>query len=214
MTRLRTLLGAWLVGGTIAVACTFPSPVLRDDPVDATTVTDGNSPDRSMGPDTSTTEAGLPDGGGGLDASNPDAVAPLDADKVDGDATVTAPDGQVVDCDEDKDRYLKSGGVCGGFDCNDQNGNVRPDREYNTLAPLPGSGPGTNGDWNCNGAVEYQLKVGVNPSCPSILGGGCANAGFVDPQPTCGSNARYVECTQAGIACNKTKDTMQPVACR
>lgn len=214
MTRLRPLLGAWLLGGTIAAACTFPSPVLQDEPIDATPGADGPLVDGATRPDTSTTEAGLPDGGGGLDASNPDAIAPLDADKIDGDATVMAPDGQVVDCDEDKDRYLKAGGVCGGFDCNDQNGNVRPDREFNTLAPVPGTGPGTNGDWNCNGTVEYQLKVGVNPNCPSLFGGGCANAGFVDTQPACGSSSRYVECTQAGIMCNKTTDTTRPVACR
>lgn len=147
------------------------------------------------------------------DAANPDAIAPPDADRIDGDATVTAPDGQVVNCDEDGDSFAKTGGVCGGFDCDDQNGNVRPNQAFTTFPPLAGSGPGKGGDWNCNGKVEYELRVGVDDRCP-LLAFGCGYAGFVAADPKCGSNARFVACTKAGIGCSRTTDVMRIVGCR
>jgi hypothetical protein len=201
------------VGGAlgVAVACSFPSPELRDDLLvpDALAPTDGpTASDAKSGTD------GEVDGQVEIDASNPEVVAPLDASKIDGDATVTLPDGEVVNCDEDNDTYAKVGGSCGGFDCNDKNRDVRPNQGFNTLAPIPGDGsPGTNGDWNCNGTVERELKFNVDPSCPSLLGGGCANEGFVGV-PACGSMARYVRCVPVPLGCSKNLDTLQPVACK
>jgi hypothetical protein len=203
MRRGARIVGAVFAGVAMAWACTFPSPELRDVlPLDAAPGPDSALPD---GPSLLDVEA--------LDAANPDALPPPDADRVDGDAMVTAPDGQVVDCDEDRDRFAKVGGVCGGFDCNDQNGNVRPDQGFTTLAPVAGSGPGTRGDWNCNGTVEYELKVGVDERCP-ILAFACGQAGFVSPNPTCGSMARFVVCEKDGLGCKKTVDVQRPVGCR
>lgn len=202
MRRAWRISGALAAGITIVAACTFPSPELRDD-----LVLDASPSDDVLAADTSSpSEAGAPD------ASNPDVLAPPDADRIDGDAAITAPDGQVVNCDEDNDRFAKVGGVCGGFDCDDSNGNVRPDRDFNTLTPIPGTGPGKGGDWNCNGTVEYELKVGVDERCP-LLGLAC-EAGFVNAQPTCGSMARFVVCEKNGLGCRKASDTLRAVGCR
>lgn len=203
MTGRQRLFGGLALALAIAAACTFPSPELRDDlALDAAPAPDANAP-----PDTSAPlDAEL------ADAANPDAIAAPDADRIDGDATVVAPDGQVVNCDEDGDLFAKTGGVCGGFDCDDQNGNVRPNQTFNTLAPIPGSGPGKGGDWNCNGTVEYELRVGVDDRCP-VLSLGCGYAGFVGT-PTCGSRARFVACTKVGLGCSKTTDVMRDVGCR
>lgn len=204
MTGRQKLFGGLALALAIAAACTFPSPELRDDlGFDATPAPDAIAP-----PDTSTpADADL------ADAANPDAIAPPDADRIDGDATVVAPDGQVVNCDEDGDLFAKTGGLCGGFDCDDQNRNVRPNQTFNTLAPIPGSGPGKGGDWNCNGTVEYELRVGVDDRCP-LLSFGCGYAGFVDRTPPCGSKARFVTCTRVGLGCSKTTDVMRDVGCR
>lgn len=164
-------------------------------------------------PEASPSDGSVPLGPDLADAANPDATAPPDADLIDGDATVTAADGQVVNCDEDGDRFAKTGGVCGGFDCDDQNANVRPNQAFATFPPLPGSGPGKGGDWNCNGKVEYELRVGVDDRCP-LLAFGCGYAGFVDNNPKCGSDARFVACTKAGFGCSRTVDVMRVVGCR
>lgn len=198
------------VGGGlgVAVACSFPSPELRDDlRPDALAPGDGAASSDAVADGTTDAEVAF-------DATNPEVVAPLDASTIDGDATVTLPDGEVVNCDEDNDTYAKVGGSCGGFDCNDKNRDVRPNQGFNTLAPVPGDGgPGTNGDWNCNGTVERELNFNVDPSCPSLLGGGCTNEGFVGV-PACGSTARYVKCTPVPLGCSKTLDTTRPVACK
>lgn len=201
------------VGGAlgVAVACSFPSPELRDDLLpDALAPADAPS----VGSDAQPGTDGAVEGQVEIDATNPEVVAPLDASKIDGDATVTLPDGEVVNCDEDNDTYAKVGGSCGGFDCNDKNRDVRPNQGFNTLTPVAGDGsPGTNGDWNCNGTIERELKFNVDPSCPSLLGGGCANEGFVG-EPACGTTARYVRCTPVTLGCNKSLDTTRPVACK
>jgi hypothetical protein len=163
-------------------------------------------------PEASLSDGSVPLGPDVADAANPDATAPLDADLIDGDATVTAPDGQVVNCDEDGDRFAKTG-VCGGFDCDDQNANVRPNQAFATFPPLAGSGPGKGGDWNCNGTVEYELRVGVDDRCP-LLAFGCGYAGFVANDPKCGSDARFVTCSKVGFGCSKTTDVMRVVGCR
>lgn len=133
---------------------------------------------------------------------------------MDGDATVAAGDGAVVNCDEDGDRFAKIGGVCGGLDCDDTDRRVRPDQDFTTFAPIAGSGPGKNGDWNCSGEVEVRGEVGVNASCPGSAFLGCAKEGFVAAAPACGTNARYVKCTVKGLGCTKSFDQLLPVACR
>ncbi len=195
---MRIRLG-WRALATLALAaCTsFSAAAGGDASPDASPLSDGSAP---IDPDPA-------------DAANPDATAPPDADRIDGDATVTAPDGQVVNCDEDGDMFAKIGGFCGGFDCDDQNANVRPNQSFATFPPLPGTGPGKGGDWNCNGKVEYELRVGVDERCP-FLAFGCGYAGFVANDPKCGSNARFVACTKAGLGCSKTTDVMRIVGCR
>ncbi len=211
--------GFLLLVGTLGVgiACSFPSPDLLDVPIVPTT-------DGPLATDAPSTTTPRPDGSISVppdsatdsptDVIEFDADPPPDASVSDGDANVVGTDGEVVNCDEDKDSYRKIGGSCGGPDCDDTNMNVRPNQDYNTLAPIPGSGPGKGGDWNCNGAVEVFGNRGVDPTCPGLVATGCVKEGFEAVSPVCGSMSRYVKCTASTLGCAKTFDQMLPVSCR
>jgi len=190
----------------VAVACSFPSPELTDLP-DATGDTSPTAPPRDV--------AIPPSDGAAIDAAIDAPIdrlePPPDATKIDGDANIVV-DGQVVNCDEDGDKFAKVGGGCGGFDCDDTNANVRPDQDYNTLAPLPGSGPGKGGDWNCRNGVEIQGTQNVG-DCPNVALG-CAKEGWVGAV-ACGTTSHYVKCEVDGLGCRKSvDDRLRPVGCR
>jgi len=212
--RRAHLIGLALVGGSLAVAaaCGFPSPDLLDLPSDAaaspeaspTVVPDGTTP----GADGALLDGPLPEA-----APFDGSVAALDAQQLDGDANVTLADGAVVNCDEDNDRFPAVGGRCGGFDCNDTNATVRPNQIFNASAPIPGDGgPGTLGDWNCNGTVEREFETNVSRSCPSLAGLGCAKEGW-EGVPACGSVAVFVRCTPTFLGCNSSTE-MRTVSCK
>ncbi len=202
--RRAHAIGISLVSSVIVVAaaCSFPSPDLLDG-ADANVAADTSVP--------------VPDGAQpAKDATSEDSgvdamEAPPDATKLDGDANIVI-DGQVVNCDEDDDKFPKIGGGCGGFDCDDKNPDVRPDRDFNTLTPLPGTGPGKGGDWNCRNGVEIQGGT-VADDCPAI-NLNCAREGFLGPAP-CGGFGRYIKCEPAGAGCTRTiDDRNRPVGCR
>lgn len=189
----------------VAVACSFPAPELLD-------VADANGTDTSVptAPPDGTAPPNV-DATPSNDASADGAEPPPDATKIDGDANIVV-DGQVVNCDEDDDKFPKIGAGCGGFDCDDKNPDVRPDRDFNTLAPLPGTGPGKGGDWNCRNGVEIQGGT-VTEDCP-LTALGCAREGFIG-QVTCGGMGRYIKCEPAGAGCNRViDDRTRPVGCR
>lgn len=201
-TKRAITLGASIFVATlvVAAACSFPDPALLDT-LDATT-------------DTAAPDAG-PSADGSTDAALQDVVVefdappPIDASTFDGDANVTAPDGAVVNCDVDRDGFIQAGGVCGGNDCDDKSANVRPNQDFNTFEPIPGTGAGKNGDWNCNGEVEIKGNTGQNANCVP-----CSGAGFVEDKPRCGSQARYVKCSPRDIiGCDKS-DGVAYVECR
>ncbi len=209
--RVAVALGTtWLAGLALAAACTFPSPALVDVPGRDAGGPGEASPDGTTGPD-----GGSPDDGGVdvvpvFDGDLP----PPDASALDGDAAIVTQDGAVINCDEDGDRFAKIGGSCGGLDCDDTNSNVRPNQDYTTLTPLPGTGPGRGGDWNCNGEIEVFGNRGVNPACGGTTATGCVVEGYVADAPACGGTSRYVKCTANGLFCAKTFDQPLPVSCR
>lgn len=213
LSRRRKVAIGLVAGAAIAraaIACGFPSPELTDLPDVVAPTTDGQLPDGAAPGDSAppTDGALLPEV-----APFDGSVAPLDAQMLDGDATVVLGDGAVINCDEDGDRFAKPGGHCGGLDCDDRDPRVRPDRTFNEEdAAVGDGGPGTNGDWNCNGVVEREFDVNVSTGCPNLLSLGCAREGW-EGVPRCGSTAKFVKCVPTFLGC-KAETDMRVVRCK
>jgi len=113
----------------------------------------------------------------------------------------------ICDCDGDGDLALS----CDGGDCDDHDERVR-----STQTQFIDAVSGRQGDWNCDGVIEFEVEAGI--VCSKLLDGGprdaeevaaaCAREGFTEPDVGCGAEGLYVVCEPA-----KQPNT-DPLTCR
>jgi hypothetical protein len=211
------------VGALATVGCSFPDVTFND-------VADGGGD----AVDGTLTEEGTPL----LDALTPDRVRAADGDAamvsdrtsedtVAGDALVdivtiddvindyifeAAPDAPA--CDQDQDGYLAMG-TCGGNDCDDQDGRAHPGAGFVTDLPHPP----TNGDWNCDGALEKEY-LWTNLTCGGLNLGQCPSIYGFQHDPGCGQTDTFVTCTTGyvagilGLTCTNGSTDTRKQGCR
>ncbi len=150
-----------------------------------------------------------PDDAGG---TTPDSAAPADAAS-DADVAIDAGSDAPADpCDQDRDGFRAATASCGGDDCDDSDSRAHPG-DGGFVAAAPGA---SNGDWNCNGAVERQFASNVTCSDFVPFPGPCSgHAGFTG-DPACGAKGTFVTCTYPGngSACANGVTEMRAQGCR
>lgn len=178
--RIVLLASILLCGASGVYACSFPEATFAvldgDDaaiPEGGTDASPPPSPEASLpgdvDPNGTKEEAGVRD----------DASVKIEAGADGGGCVGTA-------CDCDNDGVMNSG--CGGLDCDDFDGLIRPTQTK--LIEEPWSSLHTPaGDWNCNGTVVKRFNY--NQTCP-LLTGDCTE-GFAG-DPACGTSGTYNFC--------------------
>ena len=207
----------------LIAACSFPDVTFGPDEGGAADAPfEGAPPDAMLDDATAAAETGTPDApaldspadargesdggdGGARDGSDAaDAGAANDAQ----DSAATADANDAADpCDMDRDLYRAIGGVCGGQDCDDNDGRRNPGvSTYQTY-------PTDNGDWNCDKHVDRQYP-NANVSCTSILVPGSCDglSGFSGPDPGCGYAGTYVTCAWDTLSLPNCKVSSSGVA--
>jgi hypothetical protein len=102
-----------------------------------------------------------------------------------------------------------TGYVKDGTDCNDQDGDVRPDqRKFFTVIAENGKGY----DYNCDGREEREVDGAVD--CAAAAPGCKPSSGWKGSVPACGQPGVLVKCEKKGNDCLESAGESKTQACR
>jgi hypothetical protein len=187
-------------------------PTIEAGSADTTADAQGGTESSALETGGDGTDAEPAEGGGGVANadSGGDALDSADArddGPADGPSTEAGSDGSA--CDQDGDHDIAPGPLCGGNDCDDHDARAywgEPD--YLTFTPTTT----TNGDWNCNGALEKQYTPNVN--CGLLNLGQCNTTSGLTGDPACGTAGSFVQCQTSGLLCVVGSTSTKMQACK
>lgn len=187
-------------GVVLLAACGFPSPVLRDDDLDAAASGSGAT-DAPMATDASMATPSTPDA----------RVSTTVSERIDAAGCTSC------DCDNDgypnrqKPGCADAGPPDAGDDCEDEYPDVHPGQTEFTQEEHPPHG----GDRNCDGNVERLYKE-TNVKCPSFLDLTCEQTKGYTTDPGCGEKSAYVKCKLGLLECKVAESEIlyPPQGCR